>query len=335
MKEPPKLAKATIITTLQENYGIIVKILTFLPLGADSGSAVYRVQAAGGATYFLKVRAGAGFGEPSLAVPRYLYEHSVPHILAPLPTTDGRLWAGVNGFALSLYLYIDGRNAVEAGLSLGQWHALGKTLKQIHTAPLTPELLRILPRERYIPWRRELIPELERVINQKTFGNDAESELAGYWRGQQAEIRELVDRTDALGRQLRNTALPHVLCHADLHTWNVLVDTNHQFWLVDWDETILAPKERDLMFVVAGIGSDLVDEDETACFLQGYGDTEIDRQALTYYRYAWAVQDIAAYGEWIFFLPDLSLETRLDAVRGFKKQFEPGNIVDIAFASGR
>jgi spectinomycin phosphotransferase len=44
-----------------------------------------------------------------------------------------------------------------------------------------------------------------------------------------------------------------VLCHADLHTWNVLVDGDGRLWLVDWDEAILAPRERDLMFLVGGI----------------------------------------------------------------------------------
>ena len=104
-------------------------------------------------------------------------------------------------------------------------------------------------------------------------------------------------------------------------------------WIVDWDETVFAPKERDLMFVVAGIARDLVRPHQTACFFQGYGDAAIDPHALAYYRYTWAVQDIAAYGERVFARPDLSEETRWDALHSFVDLFEPGNIVDIAFTS--
>ena len=141
--------------------------------------------------------------------------------------------------------------------------------------------------------------------------------------------------TEEQRRRLRQESawLPHVLCHADLHTWNVLLDRDQQLWLVDWDETVLAPRERDLMFVVEGIGRDLVSSHETACFLQGYGSAAINPLALAYYRYAWAVQDMIEYGEQVLFSPDLSRESRRDALQGFISLFEPGNIVDIAFAS--
>jgi spectinomycin phosphotransferase len=333
MREPPRLADQTILAALQAHYGLPGPTLTFLPLGSDSASAVYRVQAAGGAAYLLKARAGQGFSEPSLAVPRCLHDQGVPHIVAPLPTLSQALWVSVNGFALSLYPFIDGRTGVDAGLSEQHWRALGTTLKQIHASPLTPDLLRIVQRETFTPSRRELLPALEAAITRQDLASPVERELAHFWQARQDEIRTLVDRAGALGDKVRQASLPLVLCHADLHTWNVLLDTAQQLWLVDWDETILAPKERDLMFVVGGIGRDLVNPQETACFLQGYGDTALDRQALVYYRYAWAVQDIAAYAERVFFFPDLGEESRRDALAGFMSLFEPGNIVAIAFSS--
>ncbi len=151
----------------------------------------------------------------------------------------------------------------------------------------------------------------------------------------QGEIRALVERADELANQLREKPSSLVLCHADLHTWNILLDAGERLWLVDWDETILALKERDLMFVIGGIGRGLVSPRETACFLRGYGEAEIDPQALTYYRYAWAVQDMGAYGEQVFFSPGLGEASRRDGLEGFKSLFAPGNIVDIALGSGR
>jgi spectinomycin phosphotransferase len=334
MREPPKLANAAIKAALQAHYGISVTAPTFLPIGNDSASSVYRVDATDGATYFLKLRAGAGFSVPSLVVPRYFHDQGVPHIVAPIPTITQTLWVSVNDFALTLYPFIDGRMGAHVGLSEQHWRAFGAMMKQIHSIQLPPDLLQIVPREPFIPTRRSLITDLETAISKQTFANRMERELAAFWHARRDDIHTLVDRADVLGHQLRQASAPLVLCHADMHTWNVLLDTAQQFWLVDWDETILALKERDLMFVVGGIGGDQVGPHETACFLQGYGDTAIDPRALTYYRYAWAVQDIAAYGESVFFLPDLGEETRRDAVHGFMGLFEPGNIVELAFASG-
>ena len=333
MREPLKLAEHAIVAALQAHYAISITTLTFLPLGDDSASAAYRVHAADGADLFLKVRAGEGFSVPSLVIPDTLYNQGVPHIVAPLPTISEALWVSVNDFALSLYPFMDGRMGADVGLSDPQWRAFGTTMKQIHSTQLTPDLLQVVRRETFIPSRRNVLTDLEAAIAKGDLVDPVQRELAAFRHARQDEIRTLVDRADALGRQLRQASLPAVLCHADLHTWNVLLDTAQQLWLVDWDETILAPKERDLMFVVGGIGRDLVSAHETSCFFQGYGDTTIDPPALVYYRYAWAAQDMAAYGERVFFSPDLGEGTRRDALHGFEDMFEPGNIVDIALAS--
>jgi hypothetical protein len=71
---------------------------------------------------------------------------------------------------------------------------------------------------------------------------------------------------------------------------------------------------------------------DTACFFQGYGKARIKRRLLAYYRCAWAVQDIAAYGESVLLLPTLGEEARRAAVAGFMDLFEPGNIVELASA---
>jgi hypothetical protein len=42
------------------------------------------------------------------------------------------------------------------------------------------------------------------------------------------------------------------LCHSDIHAGNILIDVNDDFYIVDWDNPILAPKEHDLMFIGGG-----------------------------------------------------------------------------------
>jgi len=120
-----------------------------------------------------------------------------------------------------------------------------------------------------------------------------------------------------------------------MHTGNLIVDADGQVWIIDWDEVVLAPKERDLMFSVGGgISVELVDPNATARFLEGYGDVEIDSQALGYYRHAWAVQDVGGYA-WRVLLDQSATEAqRHDAADILVGLFRPGEIVDLAARSG-
>ncbi|HEY0734122.1 MAG TPA: phosphotransferase [Herpetosiphonaceae bacterium] len=332
MRQLPKLTDAAIHAAVLTHYDLSLTALDFLPIGNDLLSFVYRAETSDGTSYLLKLRADRGFRAPSLIIPRFFYEQGIPHIVAPVPTTDQRLWVDLDSYALMLYPFLDARTAAAAGLSAQHWQALGTTIQQVHNSPLPPELRQMLRQETFIPWRRELLTEVEAIIAGGNLSGD-QHELAEFWRSRQDEIRAVIERADTLGAQLRQASPPLVLCHADLHTWNMLLDSAGQIWIIDWDEMILAPKERDLMFVIGGIGRDLVSAQETSSFLQGYGDSAIDQRALTYYRYAWAVQDMGAYVEEVFFAPDLGAEDRSDSVRGFITQFAPGNIVDIARAS--
>lgn len=332
MLEPPPLKVSAIDFVLQRCYGIAANAVTFLPIGNDAASFVYRVYAANGVSYFLKARASVGFNPSSLTVPFFLHSQGIPHVMAPLPTIGQALWAAVDGFALNVYPFVAAHTATEAGLTLDDWRALGATLRRIHTSQLPAELAEPLPQETFTPSRRHVLDKLAELLNSGPLDDPIQAALAGFWCGRQGVIQTLIERADSLGAELRRETLPRVLCHADLHTWNVLVDAARQMWIVDWDEVILAPKERDLMFVVGGIGRGLVQPAETASFLAGYGASTIDPRALTYYRFAWAVQDMAAYAEQVFFAHDAGEPTRRVAFDGFVAMFEPGNIVDIALA---
>ncbi len=337
LSRPADLPDEAISSALRAAFGIEVAALEFLPLGNDSGSWACRVEQAQGPARFLKVRVPAG-DVRGAAVPAYLSRNGLPGVLAPSAARTGAPWIHVGRFALALYPMIDGRVAAETGLSPGQWRDLGAVLGQIHGTALTSELASLVQREPFRPVRHELIAELETlmldpVMTDPSRDDPVAREFAACWRARQGAIRELAGRAGALGRQLERLTVPQVLCHADLHTWNVLVDSASRLWIADWDEAILAPRERDLMFVIGGIGHGLVQPGDTESFLQGYGQAAIDQRLLTYYRYAWAVQDIAACGEEIVLLPAPGEDARRAALEGFMDLFEPGNIVDLAFSA--
>src|ERR687884_259148 len=277
MREPPvDLADDLLGAALRTHYALAVRTLTFLPLGHDSSAWVYRVQADDEMSYFLKVRTSMA-NAPSLLVPRYLHEHGVTQVVAPLPTVTGALWAEVAGYALILYPFIAGITGMAQGMAPEQWTAYGAILRQIHDLAVAPQLAHPMRRETFVPAGAATVREVDGHIGQRSFDDPITQTLAALWRERRALIHTLVSRAEDLGRQVAQKALPFVLCHADIHTDNVLLAADAQVWIVDWDETLLAPKERDLMFVVGGgISRALVGLREEELFLRGYGVTPDD-----------------------------------------------------------
>lgn len=335
MREPPAdLSDDTLAAALRAHYGLAVTTVAFLPLGHDSSAWVYRMQAEDTTTYFLKVRQSVT-NAPSLLVPRYLHQHGIRRVVAPLPTVMGALWVEIPGYALILYPFIEGSTGMAQGMAEAQWITYGAILRQVHSMAVAPDLAQLMRRETFVPVGAAMVRGVDERIGRCSYDGAVAHELAAIWRERRDTIHALAARAEELGRQLAQRALPFVLCHADIHTGNVLLDAGGAVWIVDWDETVLAPKERDLMFAVGGgISRSLVGLREEELFLQGYGATPRDPLALTYYRYVWAVSDIGEYGAQIVARPDLGVVSQRAALEIFLSLFKPGEIVDLALQSG-
>jgi len=327
--EPPDLPQESILAALSTEFGITAAALELIPGGEDSSAWVYRAEGAGGASHLLKLRRGE-LNPAGLAIPRYLQVQGLAHIVAPRQTLGGGLWATVGGFALMVYPFVTGRSAHEAGLSEAQWIEYGAAVWRVHGTALPSDLQVLMRRESYTPPRARLLRDLNAHIGTRSFDDVLQEQVATVWRERRAQILGLVERAEELGKRLGSAPLPELLCHADIHTANLLVDAAGELWIVDWDEAMLAPKERDLMFVVGGIGSEWVNPRQTEWFFRGYGQVAVDPLALAYYRYDWAVQDIASYAEQVLLCPELGVERRRSALHYFEAQFAPGGMVEIA-----
>src|SRR5260370_7997047 len=105
MLTPPALSDATISATLRTSYGLRIRHVSFLPLGADAYAAVYRVDAEDGTPYFLKLKR-ENFAEVAVAVSAFLHAQGIRQVMAPLPTVTHRLWASVHPFQLLIYPFL-------------------------------------------------------------------------------------------------------------------------------------------------------------------------------------------------------------------------------------
>ncbi len=332
MLEKPDLQDAKIIACLQDEYGLRVAHLVFLPFGADLNTAVYRAVAEDETSYFVKLRGGV-FDETAVALPKFLSDQGIAQIIAPLATQTGQLWANLAPFKLILYPFVEGRNGYEIDLADRHWREFGAALKRIHSAVVPPVLLRRIQRETYPPQGREIVKSFLARIEVEVFGDPVAAKTAAFLRVKRDQVLDLVGRAERLAQALQAQSPDTIVCHSDIHAGNILIDGRGAFYIVDWDNPIQAPKERDLMFVGGGQGftGHTAQEEETH-FYQGYGQTQINPLALAYYRYERIVQDIAAFCEQIF-LTDAGGEDREQAFHYLTSSFLPNGVLDIAYQS--
>ncbi len=334
MLERPDLPDEGLIACLQVEYALPVAQVTFLPLGADVNTAVFRVVTDDGTPFFLKSRRG-DFDEISVTLPKFFSEQGIPHIIAPLATQTGPLWTNLDAFKLILYPFVEGRNGYEAELSDSQWIESGAVLKRIHTVVVPPVLISRIPRETYSPQWREIVKTFLARFEVDVFADPVAVETAACLRAKRAEVIDLVRRAERLAQLLQAQPPEFTVCHSDIHAGNVLIDADGAFYIVDWDNPIQAPKERDLMFIGGGqgfIGHTAQEEEDL--FYRGYGQTPIDPAALAYYRYERIVQDIAAFCQQIF-LTDEGGEDREQALYYLKSNFLPNGTLEIAYQSDK
>ncbi len=302
MREKPFLQDERLIDLLHAAYGLRIERVEFLPIGADINAAKYRVETDEPALYFLKLSKGI-FQQASLLIPQFLHDQGIRQVIPPLKTKAGQAWTNLEGYTCSLYPFVEGQNGFEAGLSDDEWIEFGSALKRIHSLSLPPGLQGLVPSETWSPRWRELVRGFQAQVESGSYTDPLAAQMAAFLHVHREEIRRMTARAEELAQALRSRPPSRpaqwVLCHADLHAWNLLHIPRDSLYIIDWDNPILAPKERDLMFIGAGVGGIWNTPGEAAWFYQGYGETDIDLTVLTYYRYERILEDVAEFSEQI------------------------------------
>lgn len=328
----PDLKDEEIIACLRDAYGLTVEKVTFLPIGADFNTAVYRVTTSNQMDYFLKLRRGE-FLEASVSVPKYLADLSIKQVIPPFATKTGQLWTSLASFKAILYHYVEGRNGVDTKLSKDQWIQFGETLKKLHSTDISASITKDVPRETFSSKWRETVKAFLMRIESEVFEEPVAVKISAFLESKRCEILKLVERAEELAITLQKQPLTYVLCHADIHGWNLIVDKENALYIVDWDTLIFAPVERDLMFIGAGIwDSGLTAAEEESLFYKGYGQTKINQDVLAYYRFERIIQDICDYLEYIF-LSDEGGDDRMQCFEYLKSNFLPNGAIERAYDS--
>jgi len=328
MKE--EALNAGIIDCLNINYGIAVNTLILLPVGADMNAFIYKAKTHEGTSFFVKLKRGHRY-DMSVAILALLQTSGIQQIITPITTTGGELTRHINDFTLTVYPFVDGQNGFCYNLTDDQWITLGKVLRQVHEFHVPPSIKDKIRKEDYSGKWREIVLALDAHIDGNFTDDETALKLQAFMKKHRAIIHRLVNRAESLSQKIQKLSFEFVLCHSDIHGGNVLIDRNGAIYIVDWDDPIMAPKERDLMFIGGGVANTWNNPREEEFFYKGYGKTKINRTLLAYYRHERIVEDIAEYGQALLLTPAGGEKDRLEMYKQFIGMFEPDGVVDIAF----
>jgi spectinomycin phosphotransferase len=318
-----------LIGWVRDDFGLDLLDVDPVRHGADASADLWRAVAPDGTAYAVKLSGG---GTPAgVLVTSHLAESGIDGVLGPLPTRVGRLAAEHLDRRLTLTPWATGERAVDGGLTPGHWRAFGTLLGATHRTDVTGDLAAALP---YDGLTHDAIAEQVRATTAWLAGppvDDTAHAVRQAWWDAKDRIAALSDHATLLSGSLRPITHEHVVCHGDPHVGNLLVGEGSNVWLVDWDDAVLAPRERDLMFVLGGVlaFAPVGDDDRTA-FFAGYGDVEVDPRLVAYYLCTRALDDVSGWAAQAADPQDTDRDRALDIVRGI---LSPPGLVDVALSA--
>lgn len=211
--------------------------------------------------WFVKLWRQQPDSDAALALTADLAARGLP-VPAALRAVDGGYTADHDGRRYALFPFVEGRPA-----TWDDAEALGAALRGVHAID-DLDLPRTTLDE---PW----IDALRARADHPWIGT------------RRAELLDGLDRLAAAMDRARATDAPHVVCHHDLFPHNVLVDDRGRVTaLLDWGQTLLAPREHDVFAGVCG--------PDPVRYLRAYGADDLDPVHLEYARLARSLRDLAA-----------------------------------------
>lgn len=321
-------SKQHIISALNAAYGIAITSLTPLPWGADMHASLYKAQGqeVWQEPYFIKLKRGHQH-HVGVTVIELLHDAGIKQVIVPIKTREAQPLCSIGDDTLIVYPFIEGNDGFNRPLNSSQWIELGKTLRRIHDMKVPNSLETKIKREIYAS-KWEMVQHLLHHIETGLDVDEVGSKCVTFMKNHMGIINELMERTEILRQKIGNESPHCVLCHADIHGGNVLIAGEGSIYIVDWDDPIMAPRERDLMFIGAGVGNVWNQADEVDLFYRGYGAIEVNRVILAYYRHVRIIEDIAEFGQELLLTP--TSRNRLEMYKQFVALFAPNGVFDNA-----
>lgn len=305
-----KIDKSVLKTVILKKLGI--RIINFTLVPRWEAVRAYIVEGSDHEKFFLKMYRDNSVPDSAFRFSYDLFAKAgIWNIAHPIPSSNGQIHLQIGDFHIALFNLISGKTAEEQKLTNGQLERLGQLLARIHQSKTIIGEYSL--RENFeIPFKDVIVAifnEMSKITGNSTkFENRLKFFLEPYRR---RFLREL-ETLEELQRRVRALSLEFVNCHGEPSPGNVMSSDDGEIHLIDWDEPIFAPKEKDLLFF----------KDHLQPVMKGYSvysqDKAINQDLIEFYGHKWNLGEIADYGSRILFenYDDKQNQIWLDNLKG-------------------
>lgn len=254
MKQKYHIDETLLITKLNNEYGIHIKNLSFIPVGDSAYS--YQVNCASGDRFYLKLfdhdndshRRGINRLNAYLPLTWRMYHHNIfQNLTYPIKTLTNKFKVTLRDCTVVLFNFIEGETLASAyPFSKKILESLGKSVAQIHQ--ITPCIDRsMLMTETYdISFASDLENCISLLENTTSLDDFFQQSLQEHVLPQKFQIMHMLSLTQELRNVIMTEPKEMVLCHGDLWGGNMFY-IEDELYLIDWESALIAPPEYDMV----------------------------------------------------------------------------------------
>jgi Ser/Thr protein kinase RdoA (MazF antagonist) len=268
---------------ISRNYGFKITNITPGPRGFVAETYIIDTS---NERYFAKVVKISRYSEnieAGLPALIELHEAGFDQISYPIATIDQQLSVKFDGSILTLYNFIEGEWTFDY-----DFEAYVALMAKIHQTtirtPLIREAFDITPVMNAL--RREL-DDLEK----STYTNPHQRKLQDIINEYRHELAADMANFDAIVRHVRQTNIPFVLTHGDA-SGNILQASSGKLYMIDWDDMLLAPRERDIWFHV---GTNQATAEFLPIYQRYFPSYQVDASLFAFYLYKRYFEDVEGW----------------------------------------
>lgn len=221
----------------------------------------------------------------------------------PIPTANNDLFIKEDGTLIVLFNFIDAPQNYDYDNAI-----LGKTIAEIHK--LSPQITTPIKHEQFEFKHAGIFMKKLDQLSSEAGQDEIATDLHKLIKANYSTIVSAYKQFQIVVENCSNAELDIVVTHGDA-PGNVLVKSPDDIYIIDWDDILLAPAERDLWF--------MIDKQD---FMDGYTreipEYKPNQVALDYYLLSRYFNDMVEY--WAEILGDFNEEHKKSNLRQLNKE---------------